>query len=119
MLGLVCRVVRVTQHTSSLQLSQHARLYATGHLSDFALRGCPGLGKDGSVAVVVVHAVEHEQVSMGIQIEGPTEELDGRDHPRGSLSDATFLAEASQQPGDLRAQDAHHRAEQSRAARHG
>jgi len=29
---------------------------------------------------------------MGIQIEGPTEELDGRDHPRGSLSDPTFLA---------------------------
>ena len=59
-LGLVSRVVGVTQHASSLQLSQHARLYATGHLRDLALGGSPGLGKDGSVAVVVVHAVEHE-----------------------------------------------------------
>ena len=47
-----------------------------------------------------------------------TEKLDGCDHPRGSLSDPTFLAEASHQPGDLRAQDAHYRAEQGRAARH-
>jgi hypothetical protein len=59
-LGLVSRVVGVTQQASSLELSQHARLHATGHLRDLALGWSPGLGKDGSVAVVVVHAVEHE-----------------------------------------------------------
>jgi hypothetical protein len=35
-LGLVSRVVGVTQHASSLQLSQHARLHATGHLRELA-----------------------------------------------------------------------------------
>ena len=52
-LGLVSRIVRATQHASSLQLSQPPSLHATGQLRDLALRGSPRLGKDGSVTVVV------------------------------------------------------------------
>ncbi|OQB09910.1 MAG: hypothetical protein BWY17_04446 [Deltaproteobacteria bacterium ADurb.Bin207] len=55
---------------------------------------------------------------MGIEIELPTEKLDSRDDFRGSVPVSPLLAEASYQNGDLRAQDAHHRTEQSRAARH-
>ena len=72
-LGFVSRVVGVTQHASSLEFSKHARPHATGHLRDLALGGRARLGKDGSGAVVVVHAVEHEQVSMGIEIKRPAE----------------------------------------------
>jgi hypothetical protein len=64
-LGVVSRVVGVKQHPSSLELSQHPRLHAAGHLRDLALGG------------------------------RPSEQLDGRDHTGGSLSDPTFLAEAS------------------------
>ena len=53
---------------------------------------------------------------MGIEIELPTEKLDSRDDFRGSVPVSPLLAEASYQNGDLRAQDAHHRTEQSRSA---
>ncbi|HPB99883.1 MAG TPA: phospholipase D-like domain-containing protein, partial [Polyangiaceae bacterium] len=60
----------------------------------------------------------YELVSIGIQMERSTEKLDSRDYSCGSVPDSPLLAELSHQTGNLRAQDAHHRTEQSRAACH-